>query len=173
MKLFSNKLFLLFFLVSAVNAETVSVPPPQSPSGAAMPAEAVSPGKDLKDLGAVGSTLVKKSECKDLSLTPNKLQQFTKEAKTVTLTVNKPFCIKGVLTSESWVSIVKNDTEISISVEENNSESNRSTEIIFAGIDKGISVDITQSNMPAPAPAPKKDTLKENAKKPVVTSKNS
>lgn len=173
MKLFLNKLFFLLFLTTAVGAETVSVPPPlQNTTGNAMPAEAVAPGKDLKDLGGAGSILVKKSECKDLSITPNKFQQFTKEAKTVTLIVNKPFCVKGVLTSESWVSIVKNEAEILVSVEENNSESNRSTEIIFAGIDKGVSIDINQSNLPAPTPAPKKDTLKENVKKPAIPSKN-
>lgn len=173
MKLSLNKLFFLFFLTTAVGAETVSVPPPsQSATGAAVPADAVSPGKDLKDLGGVVPATAKKSECKDLSITPNKLQQFTKEAKTVTLTVNKPFCVKGVLTSESWVSIIKDETEILISVEENNSESIRSTEIVFAGIDKGVSIDISQSNVPAPAPVPKKETLKENIKKPIAPSKN-
>lgn len=163
----TSKLLFLFVMANwqAISfAETVNIAPPKTAPSVVAP-DAVNPGKDLKDLGGTGAMASKVSDCKFLSVSPLKIMLPSKELKTISISVNKPYCIKGILTSEPWVSVNKSELGVEILVEENDSPAYRSTEIILAGIEKGVGIEVVQSNLTKETPAPKKESiLKQNDK---------
>lgn len=166
----------LFFIMGltcfSANSETIAVPAPKSSTSvSAVPAEAVNPGKDLNELGVAVPVLNKKAECRDLTISPAKVPLLFKEAKTLNFIVNKPGCLKGVLTSDKWVSVSKTETGVSVNIDENDTEEVRRTEIVLAGIDKGISLDILQSNLVQEIPVVKKEIAKESGSKPAQKQK--
>ena len=163
----TSKLLFLFIIANlqAISfAETVNIAPPKTAPSVIAP-DAVNPGKDLKDLGGSGVVASKVSECRSLSVSPLKITLPSKELKSISVSVNKPYCIKGILTSEPWVSVNKSELGVEIIVEENDSSSSRSTEIVLAGIEKGVSIELVQSNLTKEILAPKKESiLKQNDK---------